>query len=892
MTYPEDRDKQVKDQSPSPSGDDTVWISVGATINNRYLILAKLGEGGMGVAYKARDIRSNELVAIKMLLPDRLANAKDLLRFEREAKTASLLQHPCIAKVLGFETIEGRQPFILMEFIEGKTLAQRIEAEGQLPVEETLDIFVCVLEALAYAHSKGVLHRDIKPSNIMIPTSEGNAQSVKLLDFGIAKSLPKSDLATLGITETGDIVGSPFYMSPEQARGGKIDARSDLYSLGCALYEALTGSPPHLGSTPLATILKRETDSPISMSEASLGRNFPQSLEIVVSKLLQIDPDSRYASATDVRSELIKIRVDQNSEKLPTLKPSEQAREARTVSRFVFIIGAAALVLSGLFIILPFLPTANKTSSVISATDKQSSLSTEIEVLDHIVGPVALGESSTERGAQYVFLDAAEYRMKRRDYVKAKEMAKKSLQISQSKSPPDKLGLACALSVIATCDLYDSHAKEAFEELVPAYEMLKVTKPNSSSGRRRAAIALAKVTRDLATIHVALSHPKEAERYCKEAVETSSQAFGTESPMHIQALTTLGCFYLSDSQLSTTAAAAKAERYFREAELLAGSNPQAELATYVPQGQFYAQRGMLLPAQKALESALKAQSKLAAKQRLSSTWIRLPLAEVYDRRHEYKKAESLLEDALELSRHDSNQIMREALVALGRHYFLVGAGKQLNLHLLADDYYRRALTLSNESSAETKHELFTLHRDMANNYYAAASCGMPDGFGKAENSYRKSLEFALPATGDRIIPCAEIYALIGDTCQIQCKYSEAETALRKCVALYMKASPSHTAPSCSQCALGDTLVGQGKLADALVIYRRILADSKGIITPEVRAYILCRMGVCSKLLGKSAEASACYAKAHQLFPACVEHPSGAGHNHEIIAQFLEGLNKH
>jgi serine/threonine protein kinase len=277
----------------------------GLVIARRYEILLLLGRGGMSVAYKALDKRLNRVVTVKFLLPERLANPKDRARFQREAMAAGQLQHPGISKVFEFDFDQHSRPFLVMEYIEGQTLAHCIQTEGQLPIEETIKLFIEVTDALAFAHAHKVLHRDIKPSNIMLTTPQrGQASSAKILDFGLAKLLQDKGAPAMNITNTGEILGSPFYMSPEQSRGAQVDVRSDLYSVGCTIYEALTGSPPHLGNTALATILKRETDRPISMSEASLGRTFPTGLERIVSKLLETDPDNRYQTAEDLLVDL------------------------------------------------------------------------------------------------------------------------------------------------------------------------------------------------------------------------------------------------------------------------------------------------------------------------------------------------------------------------------------------------------------------------------------------------------------------------------------------------------------------------------------------------------------------------------------------------------------
>jgi tetratricopeptide (TPR) repeat protein/tRNA A-37 threonylcarbamoyl transferase component Bud32 len=307
MTYQDNKLSLSANDDPSRKSEQITGVVIGSTINDRYVILSLIGQGGMGIAYKAMDNQLKQPVVLKFLLPHRFANISDLSRFEREAKTASRLSHSNIVKVFDFAVLTHEQPYLVMEFLDGRTLAQRIEAEGQLPVDETIDIFVQICDALAYAHSMGILHRDIKPSNIMLTVDSGRVRA-KLLDFGMAKFIDGEETQTQTITQTNELVGSPFYMSPEQARNSALDARSDLYSLGCTIYEALTGGPPHLGQTSIATLLKRETDQPLALSEASLGRHFSELLEHLVSRLLKTNPDDRFQSAQEVMEELKRIR--------------------------------------------------------------------------------------------------------------------------------------------------------------------------------------------------------------------------------------------------------------------------------------------------------------------------------------------------------------------------------------------------------------------------------------------------------------------------------------------------------------------------------------------------------------------------------------------------------
>ena len=297
-------------------------IDVDSVIGGRYKILSCLGKGGMGTVYKAGDLQSDKLVAVKLLSLDRVPDPQSIARFQQEVRAASLLDHPCLARVYESGVAESGQPYLVMDLIEGTTLASKIEKEAQLSLDETLKIFILVCDGLAYAHAHNILHRDLKPSNIMLTTSGDGSIGVKILDFGLAKFQQSSDDQSHHITRTGELIGSPLYMSPEQARGIDLDQRSDLYSLGCALYESLTGVPPHIGQSPISTLLKRETDQPLPLSEGSLGRRFSQDAEDIVLKLLNIDPAQRFQSAFEVKEALVKLLHSKTGNELPAPSPS------------------------------------------------------------------------------------------------------------------------------------------------------------------------------------------------------------------------------------------------------------------------------------------------------------------------------------------------------------------------------------------------------------------------------------------------------------------------------------------------------------------------------------------------------------------------------------------
>jgi serine/threonine protein kinase len=278
-----------------------------AVINGRYELLGLAGQGGMASVYKARDLRDNKEVAVKVLDRD-LANMDSVLeRFQKEVAAASAMAHENLAAVYDSGVTEDGRPFIVMEYMRGQTLAQLLKKRAKLSLNEFADIFVQVAKGLAHAHRRGVVHRDIKPSNIMLYTDAKEKLGVKLLDFGIAKSLADIDETSLHLTHTGQVIGSPFYMSPEQCRALPVDTRSDIYSLGCVMFEAITGGVPFKGETALDTLYKH-----IHEPAPRVRANVPKlkAAEILASTIettLMKQPEARYHTARELGKDLAKL---------------------------------------------------------------------------------------------------------------------------------------------------------------------------------------------------------------------------------------------------------------------------------------------------------------------------------------------------------------------------------------------------------------------------------------------------------------------------------------------------------------------------------------------------------------------------------------------------------
>jgi eukaryotic-like serine/threonine-protein kinase len=284
---------------------------IGRTLGH-YRIVEKLGEGGMGVVYKAQDLHLDRVVALKILPPDKLTDPGRQQRFTQEAKAASALNHPHIITIYDVAS-DGGVDFIAMEYVEGKTLDEVIGRKG-LKLNAALKCAVQMADALAKAHAAGIVHRDLKPGNVMV-TDEGQ---VKVLDFGLAKL---TEAAPLGddeptrtvkrTTDEGTIVGTVAYMSPEQAQGKKVDARSDIFSFGAVLYEMFTGSRAFQGDTRASTLAAVLKDEPRPPSQIAVG--LPRDVERLIRRCLQKEPARRVQHMDDLKVALEELKEESDS---------------------------------------------------------------------------------------------------------------------------------------------------------------------------------------------------------------------------------------------------------------------------------------------------------------------------------------------------------------------------------------------------------------------------------------------------------------------------------------------------------------------------------------------------------------------------------------------------
>jgi serine/threonine-protein kinase len=288
-------------------------------LSDRYEVGEILGFGGMSEVHLARDVRLHRDVAVKVLRADLARDPSFYLRFRREAQNAAALNHPAIVAVYDTgeaETAAGPLPYIVMEYVNGVTLRDIVHTDGPMPAQRAIEIIADACQALNFSHQHGIIHRDVKPANIMISTTN----AVKVMDFGIARAIADGGNS---VTQTAAVIGTAQYLSPEQARGEAVDARSDVYSLGCVLYEVLTGEPPFIGDSPVAVAYQHVREDPVAPSQRH--HEVSAELDAVVLKALAKNPDNRYQTAAEMRTDLVRVHNGEPPEAPKVLTDAERS---------------------------------------------------------------------------------------------------------------------------------------------------------------------------------------------------------------------------------------------------------------------------------------------------------------------------------------------------------------------------------------------------------------------------------------------------------------------------------------------------------------------------------------------------------------------------------------
>lgn len=356
---------QARQDSDLPSlGESNALI--GSIVDDRYRVEHKLGEGGMSTVYRVHHISMHAPMALKVMQRRLVSDDQSVRRFIQEAQAVSRLRHPNVITVHDTGVTGTGQPYIVMDHLTGSSLADLLKDVRYLERVRAIDIFVQICNGIAAAHAMGIVHRDLKPSNIIIqPHSDGEEQAI-VLDFGIAKVMEADEAVKVQLTQTGEVFGSPLYMSPEQCTGDRVDSRSDIYSLGCVMYECLTGQPPFAGATVYDTIHRQVSELPRRFASVRPELSGVDRLESIVLRCLSKSPNDRYQSMLEVRNELLSVRNCSQATLAGTLSTLRQliileTKRLFTRSNTAFLLAGAVVaslvfgaVASSIWMALPF----------------------------------------------------------------------------------------------------------------------------------------------------------------------------------------------------------------------------------------------------------------------------------------------------------------------------------------------------------------------------------------------------------------------------------------------------------------------------------------------------------------------------------------------------------
>jgi serine/threonine protein kinase len=316
---------------------------------DRYESIELIGKGGMGAVYKVTDKSSGQIIALKILRPELASDKAAVKRFEQEVNATIELKHPNLVNVHYLSQTTDGIPFLAMNYIKGEGLDEVIKFDRFMPTERALNIFAQTAAALAHAHSKNIIHRDMKPSNILISQNSDGREHINIVDFGIAKVLAPNIQQTQ-LTQTGELFGSPLYMSPEQCSGSLVDLRSDIYSFGCVMYEVVCGKPPFLEENPFQVMLKQVQEEPVPLHSVNPSVSIHKDLEYVVMRCLQKEPGDRYQTVNALIEDLKQMQARKRIKR----KIQKNSRKTKRLINFTVILLLSFMVSWGIFAVLTY----------------------------------------------------------------------------------------------------------------------------------------------------------------------------------------------------------------------------------------------------------------------------------------------------------------------------------------------------------------------------------------------------------------------------------------------------------------------------------------------------------------------------------------------------------
>jgi serine/threonine protein kinase len=527
---------------------------IGRVLGNNFKVMNLLGRGGMGSVYLAEDLALGRQVAVKVLESPELSSPTNWERFKREGQTLSKLDHQHIVKVLSFGKTEQGDLFLVMEYIRGQSLAQLLSLEAPLNWRRAVEIVVQVCNALSYVHSQGGVHRDLKPHNIMLVEGE-RSDFVKLLDFGLA-SFVSSSLQKL--TKTGALIGSPQYMSPEGTQGAVVDGRSDIYSLGCILYECLTGRLPFEAANSIEFLCKHRTEMPKRLNDLFQSAGIPAELELVIFKALQKEPARRFQSMSEFENTL-RLIIGGRSDELnfAGLKLGSQDQQIHRMKLPL----ALAFILVLVFAILVThhqsqVHDQGKTADTPGAASRSQKDEREYE-RSLARYEKAFGPDSPEIEKQ--LNDLAKYYYQQHRFAEAEPLLKRLVAIREKVLGPIHAEVADTLIRLADC----YSAKGKYAEAEPLYKRSLAIREKVLGPMHE---YVADTSIQLADCYSARGKYAEAEPLYKRSLKISEKALGPNHARVAAALNALACCYEHQGKQ------AEAEPLLKRAHVIRGIN--------------------------------------------------------------------------------------------------------------------------------------------------------------------------------------------------------------------------------------------------------------------------------------------------------------------------------
>lgn len=623
---------------------------VGTVIAGHYRVTEVLGQGGWSVVYKAHhETINNRQVAIKILHSHLVRDKDKVLRFQREAEAAMSLTHPQVASVYDYGVLPEGQPFIVMEYLSGIALSDVIQERGALPIEEALAIGKQVCLGLSNAHERNVIHRDIKPSNIFL-TKDGNGDTVvKILDFGLAKIMTP-DEAEKNLTQTGETMGTPDYMSPEQCLGMTLDARTDIYTLGYVMYEMLTGKQAVQGKNTYESMNLHIYEMPPAFGQANPNAKVPDLIEAAVFKALEKNPDNRYQTALEFRDALERAAAQKEhaldsfrkmlwSVKRRNLHPKKRQKKYQDPIMIavscVVAVAAAAIVL--------------KTIEVTNTQKAQQQL--------NVTGNAAESWKSINALAIHAF-NEGDYQHAREYFEQADKVAQQIGQDSAQrlstlkylKETYTKLGLP---NLIAKVDA-DMHAVDEryyFKDYGRKEEndakIRKLFKELLGNPKdKKIATALAETLNNQSVLAISQSQLKEAQDLVEQAIDVETRVLGKESAEYAKSLSNVACISFDLGKKDD------AEKYYKQAlairERVLGPNSTFTARSCRNLAEFYRRIGKTKETIPLLQRALKIYEKAVGVDSNDYAWTANNLGISYMALGEYESAEQWLKKAEEI----------------------------------------------------------------------------------------------------------------------------------------------------------------------------------------------------------------------------------------------------